>query len=86
MFFKKEKEKEEKVEYSPWLQVNYVFKEYTDEEDNEEIEKIVDEIFAFKIVDLGGPMSLEEEFKYPLPPSLEIIIFPIELPYPIYSK
>ncbi len=33
------------------------------EEDNEEIEKIVDEIFAFKIVDLGGPMSLEEEFK-----------------------
>lgn len=63
VFLKRKKKKEEKIEYSPWLQVNHVFKEYIDEEDNEEIEKIGDEIYAFKIVDLGGPMSLEKEFK-----------------------
>lgn len=63
VFLKRKKKKEEKIEYSPWLQVNHVFKEYIDEEDNEEIEKIGDEIYAFKIVDLDGPMSLEKEFK-----------------------
>ena len=76
---KENKKKETQAKYSPSLHVNYVFQEYTEE--TAEIEQITDEIFSYEIVEVGGPMSLEEaiECNYPTPPSheLEKILFPI---------